>query len=425
MNKKEPPINSVLRPMKKRNFFGHNFGVVYRFEVIRTLKKKTFWASLLAFPILIAAIGGISYYSSTQGESASADLANQKFSIALTDNSGAISPEVAKAIGARIIDDKQTGISMIEAGKVDAFFYYPKDLTKDKVEVFGQNVGIFENFRYQSVTQNLLQSSVLAQTDPEVVAVLGGHISFSTQTFQDGKNYNPMMEMIAPGIFLILFFLIIVTFGGQMMNATVEEKENRVSEMILTTIKPRTLIIGKIFAFLTLTLVQVVVIIGLVVAAYFALKGNLDLPSFDLSSIPLDPVRIIVSFVIFVASLLLFSGLLVAIGAAMPTAKEANNFFAVPILLLMAPLYMVTMLITNVTNPTITFITFFPFTAPMPLMIRNAIGNLSAGEIIIGVTILSVTAVIVFIIAARLFQTGAVEYSKRMSLKGLFKKRGT
>jgi len=208
-----------------------------------------------------------------------------------------------------------------------------------------------------------------------------------------------------------------------MLTAVTEEKENRVSEMILTTIRARTLIVGKIFAFLTLILIQVVVIIGLVAIAYFALGSRLNLPSFDLSQIPLDPARIAIGLVIFFASLLLFSGLLVAIGAAMPTAKDANQFFAIPILLIVMPIYLATMLIANTTNAVVNVVTFFPFTAPIPLMLRNAVGNLGLGEAILGTAILAATAAAVFIIAARLFQTGAVEYSKRLSLKGLFKKK--
>jgi ABC-2 type transport system permease protein len=411
--------------MMKRKFFGHNFGAVYRFEVIRTLKKKTFWLTVLAFPILIAVIYGIAFYAGSQSESAVENLAKEKFSIGITDSSNALSSEIIKQIDAKVIKNKDDGVSQIKAGKLDAYFYYPADLAKNQVEIFAQNVGIFENFKYQSVAQSLLQTSVLTQTNPEIVAILTNKINYDVQTFQDGKNYNPMMEMIAPGIFLVLFFLIIVTFGAQMMNAVVEEKENRVSEIILTTIRARTLIIGKIFAFLTLILIQMAIIIGLVVVAYFLLKNHLSLPSFDLSQIPLDPVRILIGFVIFLASLLLFSGLLVAIGAAMPTAKEANNFFAVPILLIIMPIYISPMLVTGASNPAVNFITFFPFTAPVPLMLRNAIGNLSVVEIIGGVALLTATAIIVFMIAARLFQTGSVEYSKKLSLKGLLKRKTT
>jgi ABC-2 type transport system permease protein len=407
----------------KRKFFGHNFATVYRFEVVRALKKKSFWASVLAFPILIAAVYGIAFYAGMQSESAAEDLAKEKFSIALTDDSNVLSSGFLAQIETNEVANKSDGIKKVKAGQLDAYFYYPENLAENRVEIYAQSVGIFENSKYQAVAHSLLQTSVLTDTGPETVAILTDQVNYDVQTFRDGQNYNPMMEMIAPGIFLVLFFLIIATFGGQMLNAVVEEKENRVSEMILTTIRARTLVVGKIFAFLTLIFIQMAVILGLVVMAYILLKDNLNLPAFDLSQIPLDPSRILMSFSIFAASLLLFSGLLVAIGAAMPTAKEANQFFAIPILLIFAPIYISPMMITNVTNTATSFITFFPFTAPVPLMLRNAVGNLGAWEVAIGVTILAITAIIVFVIAARLFQTGAVEYSKKMSLKGLFKRK--
>jgi len=404
-------------------FFGHNFGVVYRFEVVRTLKKPSFWAMMMLLPLLMAAIGAIEVFASSQAQTASDQLAKEKFSIGITDASGAIPPQILAQIGAQTVAQKSDGVAQIKSEKLDAYFYFPPNLAKNSVEIFAQNAGIFDNSKYQAVAQSLLQSSALATTSPENVAILSGKISYDVQTFKDGENYNPMMEMVAPGIFLVLFFLIIITFGNQMLTAVVEEKENRVSEMILTTIKARTLIIGKIFAFLTLILIQVAVIIGLVVAAYFAFKNQLNLPNLDLSAIPLDPARIAIAVAIFAASLLLFSGLLVAIGAAMPTAKDANQFFAIPILLIVMPIYLSSLLITNTASPLVTFLTFFPFTAPLPLMLRNAVGNLGVGEALAGTAILAVTAVIVFVVAARLFQTGAVEYSKKMSLRGIFKRK--
>jgi ABC-2 type transport system permease protein len=407
----------------QRRFFGHNFATVYRFEVMRTLKKKSFWATILAFPLLMGGVFGIVYYAGTQSDSAAADLANERFSIGITDDSGVISAEIRDQIGAVEITNKTDGANQVKSGKLDAYFYYPADLTKEKVEIEAQNVGIFENGKYQSVAQSLLQASALAETDPAVVAILGSTVNYDVETFQDGKSYNPMMEMIAPGIFLVLFFLIITTFGAQMLNAVVEEKENRVSEMILTTIRARTLVVGKIFAFLTLILIQAAVILSIVAIAYFLLRDNLNLPSFDLSQLPLDPVRIAMAAVIFLASLVLVSGLLVAVGAAMPTAKEANQFFGVPIVMLFAPLYLAPLMITSTTNAAVTFLTYFPFTAPLPLMLRNAVGNLSVGEVLLSVSILIITAVIVFTIAARLFQTGVVEYDSKLSIKNLFKKR--
>ena len=60
-------------------FFGHNFGTVFRFEVVRILKKKSFWLSILAFPVLIVGVFGIIFLSNMQSEKNAADLAQQKF----------------------------------------------------------------------------------------------------------------------------------------------------------------------------------------------------------------------------------------------------------------------------------------------------------------------------------------------------------
>ena len=67
--------------MNKRSnrFFGHNFSTVFRFEVIRMLKKKSFWLSILAFPVLIVGVFGIIFLSNMQSQKNAADLAQQKF----------------------------------------------------------------------------------------------------------------------------------------------------------------------------------------------------------------------------------------------------------------------------------------------------------------------------------------------------------
>lgn len=403
------------------NFFGHNFGVVYRFEVLRMLKKRSFWASIVILPLIFAALFGVINYAQQNSDKAMGDLAKQKFSIVYTDDSGEIDPIFSARIGAKIVADKNVGEKLVRENKIDAYFYFPQDLSKNKVEISAKNVGIFDNNKYSSIAQSLVHDSAVAAISRNVQVAVANQVSVQLTTFQNGKKYDPLMAMIAPGIFLVLFYLIIVMFGGQMMSATVEEKENRVMEMILTTIKSRTLIIGKIFAFLTLILIQVAVIVSLLVLAYFAFRHSLNLPSVDFSNLPLDPARIVAAFAIFAGSILLFSGVLVALGAMTPTAREASQYLSIPMVFIFMPLYLAPMLLASTTNFVISVLTFFPFTSPIPLMLRNAAGNLSLGETVIGVAILFVSAGVVFLIAARLFATGAVEYSRKLSLKSLFR----
>lgn len=401
----------------------YNLGTVFRFEVKRTLKKKSFWIMAAAFPILIGLVFMIIFFSNQATNQAAANTKNQKFSLVITDENGVIDKKLVQQFGASETNNKQAAIEDVINGKIDAYFYYPKDLTSAKVQIYAKDSGLFDNGRYQAVAQVLLQQSVAPTVDVQTTAILQNTVKYDATTYKDGVQFDGFKQLIAPGIFLVLFYVLIAMFGNQMLASTTEEKENRVIEMILTTIKARTLIIGKILSLLVLALIQVVVIMTPIIIAYIFLHNALSLPNLDLSNIPLDPARIIIAILLFLFSFLLFTGLLVAIGAAVPTAKEAGGFFGAVMLCLFGPLYAVTLFISAPDSGLVRFLSFFPLTAPIPLMLRNAVGNLSIGDALIGIIILAVSSSVALLIAIRMFQFGALEYSRRVSITNIFRKR--
>lgn len=403
----------------------HNLGTVFGFEVVRSLKKRSFWITALSFPIIIGIVFAIIFFSNQATNKAAESTKNQQFSIAVTDTSNLIAPQLLNAIHATTISDKAQGIADVQNGKVDAYFYYPTNVATQKVQVYAKDVGLFDNGRYQAVASMLLQESVAHKVDPQVTAILKNSVSYNAVTYKNGAIYNSAAQLIAPGAFLVLFYILIVMFGNQMLTSTTEEKENRVIEMILTTIQARTLIIGKILSLVVLALVQVCAILIPVIVGYLLFREQLALPNIDLTNIPLDPLRIGIGAAVFVSSFMLFTGLLVAIGAAVPTAKEASGFFGVVMIFLFGPLYAASLFISAPDSGIVKILSFFPFTAPIPLMLRNAVGNLSVPSALLGIIILAVSATIVLTIAIRLFRYGALEYSKRLSLTTIFHKKDT
>jgi len=401
----------------------YNLGTVFRFEVARTLKKKSFWITALSFPVIIVVVFGIIFFSNKASNEAAENTKNQGFSFAVTDESELVSTDLLKAAKGSISTDKQASIDAVKTGKLDAYIYYPEDLSKSQVEIYAKNVSLFDNGRYEAVANGLLQQSAAAQTSPEIQTILQDKVAFSSTTYKDGQPYDGFKELIAPGIFLVLFYILIAMFGNQMLTSTTEEKENRVIEMILTTIQARTLIIGKILSLLLLALVQMLVILIPTIILYFLFRDALSIPNLDLTDIPFDPIRILIGAVIFMMSFLMFTGILVAIGAATPTAKEASGFFGVVMLFIFGPLYAVTLFFSSPDATIVKVLSFFPLTAPIPLMLRNAVGNLSAGEAILGILILTVSAIVALAVSIRLFRYGALEYSKRLSLKTIFAKK--
>lgn len=401
----------------------HNFSTVLKFEIVRVLKKKSFWLMSLSFPVMIAAVIAVIYFSNQATNDAATTASKQKFSFVVTDNSGLVNPQLIKALDSSVAKSEASAVQAVKSGDLDAYFQYPKDLSKDSIKIYAKDVGLFDNGRYDAVAKMLLAQSVGNDITPNVKAILSDSVKTDTTAYKEGVVYDGFKQLIAPGIFLILFYVLITTFGSQMLSSTTEEKENRVIEMILTTIQARTLIVGKIFALIFLGFAQMLIIMAPVLVGYLLLHDRLDLPMIDLTDIPIDPLRIVIGAVIFSVSFILFTGILVGIGAATPTAKEANGFFGVVMMLIFGPLYAVTLFVSQPEATVVQFLSNFPFTAPIPLLLRNAVGNLTISEATIAIAVMSVTAVIVMWLAIRAFRYGALEYSRRLSISEIFRRK--
>jgi ABC-2 type transport system permease protein len=396
----------------------HNLRTVLRFEVIRTLKKKTFWAAALAVPLIVGFIGGVIYFSNTATGERSKELASQQFSIGITDQSQTISTELAKSLGIQPIATEQAGQAAVQSGELDAYYYYPANVSEETVRVYGKNVGLFENSRYQDLASQLLSQSAASTVDANERTILQGDVTFATTIYDaNGDVDKGFMKLIAPGIFLVLFYFMIATFGNQILTSITEEKENRVIEMILTTIKPTTLLVGKLFSLIILAFIQMFVILVPVVVGYFIFKDQLALPNLDLAAIPLDPLAIGIGATIFIVSFLMFTSILMALGAAMPTAKEAGSFFGAVLALVFGPLYAAPLFVTSPDLGIVQFLSYFPLTSPIPLLLRNAVGNLPLNEALIALSFLVITTIIVVNIGVRIFRFGALEYSRKLSIK--------
>ena len=401
----------------------HNLGTVFKFETIRVLKKPTFWLMALGFPLMFAALYGIMFWSQSTTMQAAKELEKQEFSLAVTDDSKLVRPELLMAAKTKTVESKEAGINDVKNGKIDAYIYFPKDIGKQKVEVYGKDVGLFQNGKYGAVAQSLLSQSVASSVSQAQVAILQNKVQLSSTTYLDGKEHGGINEMIAPGLFLVIFFMLVTFFGNQMLTSSTEEKENRTVEMLLTMVKTDTLITGKILSLMVLALIQMLVIILPVAAGYLAFGSKLQLPNMDLSLLVFDPVRIGLALVIFLASFMMFTGMLVTLGAMMPTAKEASQWFGLVIMLIFGPFYGITAFVSFPDSPFVKFLSLFPFTAPIPLLLRNAVGNLPAWEGLLGVALLIAAAVFVLWLAVRIFRYGAMSYDSKLSLSALRMKR--
>ena len=113
---------------KRRRFLGHNFGIVYRFEVTRMLKRPSFWLSIIAFPLLLAIIFGVSFLDTKLSiDKAEEELKNNTLTATITDDSGLVNKQLAEQMGVNITNDKQAAIDQVKKGQIDAYFYFRAD----------------------------------------------------------------------------------------------------------------------------------------------------------------------------------------------------------------------------------------------------------------------------------------------------------
>jgi ABC-2 type transport system permease protein len=133
-----------------------------------------------------------------------------------------------------------------------------------------------------------------------------------------------------------------------------------------------------------------------------------------------QPPSLMMSTVILLSGFLLFTALLVALGAAVPTEKDAQSLFSAVLMILMLPLIaMVILLTSSPQSPVIDVLTYFPLTAAPTALLRNAVGTLTwwQGTIVVVVTL--ACAAVILKIAAKLFRQGSIEYNRKVSLRSV------
>lgn len=417
--------------VKKARKKMYNLGTVLKFEVFRALKKPTFWAAIFAIPLIYGVIFGFSAISNAQTRENQEKLAKETFSFDIQDESSMISKDIIAGMKGNISKNKAASIVKVKDQKIDAFYFIPKDLVHEKVEIYAKNVNINENAKYSAVLKSILKNSSAKATSANQLVLINETYKTEQTIFKNGQKYEQIYEMIAPGIFLFVFYFITVFLSNRMLTSTTEEKENRVTEIILTSISARTLILGKIISIIVLGIVQILTLLLTGVVMLFLISNvgdlakNINLP--DLSTI-LPNIRwefgaIAISAIILIAGFMMVTGFIVALGAMMPTAQEASNYFGMIIMTLMAPLFVLPSFFVNKPNEIVIFLSYFPLTSPISLLLRNMLGTLSISEALVGILLLIVFAIVAIWLAVRIFRFGTIAYGTKINLKSIFSKK--
>ena len=389
---------------------------VTKFEFVRQIKKPSFWATILLIPLMVIAMFTISMLTS-KGVDTNPTL-NEDTKFAIADDAG-ILPDGTPI---KVNITKEEGKKKVVDGELDLFFYIPADFKDSKkVDFYHVSEGLeLFNMDGQAIKGILNQVTAPKFSELDVLALTGQFEVNDNKLTKTGEESHALGRAVIPLTVLVLFFFLVTLFGGRMLMTVVEEKENRISEMILTSVSTKHLIVGKIFSMMLLGLIQISTLIIPLVAAVIIYRDS-PMVSMILSQIEFDPIAIITNLVLFIFSVFLATGCLTYIGTITPTAKDASQFIGPVIIGVVFPLYFLSAFMATEPSGFVYFLTYFPLSAPTALMLRSAFGTLTTPEFIIGLAEIVILSMLVIRITVISFQKNAINFE--LALPKLLKRK--
>ena len=380
---------------------------VAKFEITRQLKKPSFWISLLLMPVLLGGIFLISFFANSESEDNTPTL-NENTRIAITDDANILPKDNPFSL----YNSKEEGINALKSSELDYYFYIPSNFAESKsIEYYHISEGLNLFDTSGDLIRNILtQYSTAKVGELDTILLTGSYSIEENKLNPKGEDSNILGKAIIPLIVLVAFFVFVVIFGNRLLMTVVEEKENRISEIILTTVSSKHLIIGKLFAMLVLGLIQILTFILPIIVIIFLNRQNTLIVSI-LEVIEIDPITIIMNLILFVSSLVLFTGFCTFIGTISPTAREASQFIGPIIVGVVFPFYFMTLFLKGDITFFVEFLTFFPLSAPIAMMLRNAFGTLSPIEFYIGLIEITALSIIIINLTIKTFQKNAINFS--------------
>ena len=233
------------------------------------------------------------------------------------------------------------------------------------------------------------------------------------------------MAAIFVGIVLaFITYMFVLSYGAMIMNSVIEEKTNRIVEVIVSSCKPFQLMMGKIIGVALVGLTQFAIWIVLLGAAYFLLDGvgttggTMDTIAQVIAAVKsINVTWVLVAFVVyFIGGYLLYASLFAASGSAVDQASDASQFSMPIIMLMIVALYVGMGCIENPGGTMAQWCSIIPFTSPIVMMVRLPY-EVPFWELALSVALLYGTALGMIWFSARIYRTGILRYGKKFSLK--------
>ncbi len=425
-------------------------------EYISRVTKKSFILLTIFMPFLFTALVFVPYWLSTIQDSG-------ERKIIVVDESGIYAAEFKdsekykyEVIGNSDIKDQQSRL-----GKdVYAILQITDDLSKNPKAVSFLSekqapldlLSSIERNLSEKVSEQKLEAlshsdNVDSKTIDQVKQIIesGGNISLSTMKWgQDGSisETSTIVASIVGGLFTILIYMFIMIYGSMVMQAVMEEKRSRIVEVMISSVKPVYMLIGKIVGIGLVGITQLVfwgVLMGVLFTGASAFlinpeqateiasaSGNMATQGFNMegalaSIMTVNWFEIIFLFLIyFIGGFVMFASIFATIGSAVDNEQDTQQFMTPITLLMLFAFYAGFYSINNPDGPLAFWCSLIPITSPIVMMVRLPFG-VPLWEKLLSVVLLYGSFILTSIMAAKIYRVGILMYGKKPSIKELIK----
>lgn len=404
------------------------------------VRKKSFIVMTILMPFLMAALIFLPLALSTIKED------GEKY-IAVIDNTGLYADEFKSDDSYKFIPiEKMDKSFRSDTTEMAAVIQITDDLVKHpRAAAIYSSREVPHDLR--SHVEDVLTSAVRKQKInsyqiPELENILEDiqeEISVDTIKWTDEGEQQSLAEIasLCGMVLNLLIYTFVMAYGGMVMQGIIEEKTNRIVELMVSSVKPTDMLMGKIIGVGLVGLLQMLiwgVLLSILLSIATAISGasvadptttaaitsgdNMDFLA-TILSLPL--FKMFIMFILFfIGGYLLYASILAAFGSAVSEPQDSQQFMMPIIVVMIFALYAGIYSAENPDGPLAFWASFIPFTSPLVMMVRIPFG-VPVYQEIISIAVLFATVLFIIKISAKIYRVGILMYGKKPSWKDLIK----
>ena len=391
--------------------------VVFREELRRALRSRGYLIIALSVPaillLLVAVVPLIRGIADDEDE--------EPKPVGIVNLSENLSLDTADRPGIMELADREKGYEALAANSIKELFVIPRDyLATGIVDWVHKGGGANPDGASSWMVTELLRIALAGEKLPPDVLrrALYGTEFQRARLGPDGLPLDQDEEAEIGAAILAFLFAGMVLFAvfvgaGSLVQSVAEEKENRMIEVLLTSVRPLSIMAAKVLALGIAGLLLIAIWTGSILGLMPRIFDNIpDAPVFQA-----DPLLLTWVVLFFLAGYFFAAVVLAGIGAATAGVKEANQAAALVIFPMMAPVYGLVIILPNPDGLLARTLSFIPVTAPITMMLRLGAGEPNPLEILGSLAVLVLTGLALLWVSARVFRAGLLMYGQRMGVR--------